>query len=565
MNGILGHPPGQPRTAATTLVAALLGHDVDRVFCVAGESYLAVLDALYDTPTVEVVTCRHEASAAFAAVADAKLTGRAGICLVSRGPGATNAGIAVHSAAQDATPLVLLVGHVPRSEIGTDAFQEIDPRAFSGLAKQVLVLLDPARTGEFVARAFRVAESGTRGPVVLVLPEDVLAMSDPVTPVPARWAAAAPVAAAEDLQTVRALLARSRRPLLVAGGDLSGDRGRCLLREVAHRHRFPVVTSNKRQDLLDNRDSCYAGHLHNNTQERQIAALDRADLVLAVGTRLDDVTTCGRRLPRPGRPDQPLVHVHADPQRLGRTHPPAVGLACDPVAFLGQLALEPAYPDAGRETWIDELHAIEVEKAVWSEHPSDDGVAFGAVVAGLDELTDGDVVVAVDSGTFTSWLYRYLRLSGEGRMLGVGSSAMGFGVPAGVAAALRTRRPVVVVVGDGGFLMTGSELATAVSHRLPLVVLVANNGSYGTIRLHQEREFPGRVIATDLSNPDFVQLARAFGALGLIVQAEEDVEPCLARALAHGGPVVVDVRTSLSWITAYRRMRTRVAADVGSA
>ncbi|MBX7266823.1 thiamine pyrophosphate-binding protein [Micromonospora sp. Llam7] len=556
---------GPPRTAAGTVVATLLAHGVDRVFCVAGESYLAVLDELHATPAVDVVTSRHEASAGFAAVADAKLTGRAGVCLVSRGPGATNASIAVHSALQDAVPLVLVVGQVPRVDLGTEAFQEVDyARAFSALAKEVLVLLEPARAGEFVARALRTAESGTPGPVVLVLPEDVLEMPDPDGAVPARWQPAATGAAPAELDRVRELLRRSERPLLLAGGALSGQTGRRLLAAAAHRHHLPVLTSNKRQDLFDNRDPCYAGHLHNNTQQQQRDLLGRADLMLAVGTRLDDVTTLGRRLPDPGAAGPALVHVYPDPQRLGRVHPPTVGLAGDPVEFLRQLAAaEPAGVDAGRVAWVDELHELEVAKARWAEHPSDDGVAFGALVAGLDELTGGDVVVTLDSGTFTSWLYRYLRLTGDGRMLGVGSSAMGFGVPAGVAAALRTGRPVVVLVGDGGFLMTGSELATAVSRRLPLIVVIANNGSYGTIRAHQERAYPGRVIATDLDNPDFVALARAYGALGLAVGTEQDVEPCLARALAHGGPVVVDVRTSLSWISAYRRIDVSGSTGVG--
>ncbi|MEV4712767.1 thiamine pyrophosphate-dependent enzyme [Micromonospora sp. NPDC049374] len=558
-----------PRTVAGTVVGTLLAHGVDRVFCVAGESYLAVLDELHATPSVDVVTSRHEASAGFAAVADAKLTGRPGVCLVSRGPGATNASIAVHSAWYDATPLVLVIGQVPRCDLGTEAFQEVDyARAFSGLAKEVLVLLEPARAGEFVARAFRTAQSGTPGPVVLVLPEDVLGMPDPGGAVPTGWRPGATGAAPDDLDRVRDLLHGAERPLLLAGGALGGEAGRRMLAAAAHRHHLPVLTSNKRQDLFDNRDPCYAGHLHNNTQERQRALLDRADLVLAVGTRLDDVTTLSRQLPRPGNPAQALVHVYPDPQRLGRTHPPTVGLAADPVQFLRQLAdLEPAGVDAGRVGWVDELHQLEVTKARWSEHPSDDGLAFGALVAGLDELTGGDVVVTLDSGTFTSWLYRYLRLTGDARMLGVGSSAMGFGVPGGVAAALRTGRPTVVIVGDGGFLMTGSELATAVSRRLPLIVVIANNGSYGTIRAHQERTYPGRVIATDLDNPDFVALARAYGALGLAVTTEQDVEPCLARALAHGGPVVVDVRTSLSWISAYRRMSVGgpVGMEVGVA
>ncbi len=289
----------------------LLAHGVDRVFCVAGESYLAVLDELHAASTVDVVTSRHEASAGFAAVADAKLTGRAGVCLVSRGPGATNASIAVHSAWYDATPLVLVIGQVPRCDLGTEAFQEVDyARAFSGLAKEVLVLLEPARTGEFVARAFRTAQSGTPGPVVLVLPEDVLDLPDPVGAAPTRW---------QPGDRVRELLHGAERPLLLAGGTLGGEAGRRVLAAAAHRHHLPVLTSNKRQDLFDNRDPCYAGHLHNNTQERQRTLLDRADLVLAVGTRLDDVTTLSRRCRGPATP-----HRHwctSTPTRSGSAAP----------------------------------------------------------------------------------------------------------------------------------------------------------------------------------------------------------------------------------------------------
>jgi acetolactate synthase-1/2/3 large subunit len=560
---------GAGRTVAGALVAALRDHGVDRVFCLAGESYLAVLDSLYETPQVDVVTCRHEASAAFAALADAKVTGRAGVCLVSRGPGAAHASIAVHAAAQDASPLLLIVGQVPHADLGTDAFQEVDyGRFFGGMAKDVLVLLEPARTGEQIRRAFRTAEAGTPGPVVLVVPEDTLTRPAPVTAVagPARPAPA--VAAPADLDRVRRLIAGAERPLLIAGAGAGGPDGRAALRRAAEALALPVLTSNKRQDVFDNRHPLYAGHLHNNTPPHQRAALGRADLVIAVGTRLDDITTRDRTLPRPQPHGPRLVHVHPDPARIGRTHPATVGLACDPVAFLAQLAAAgPADAAAGGRdpSWAGELHAIEVEKARWLPHPSDDGLPFGALVAGLDELTGGDVTVAVDSGTFTSWLYRYLRFSGAGRLLGISSSAMGFGVPAGLAAALRTRRPAVVIVGDGGFLMSGSELATAVARHLPLIVVIADNGSYGTIRQHQEREYPGRVIATDLANPDFVQLARAYGALGLSVADEDDVEPALARALGHGGPVVVAVRTSLEWISAYRRMRPRAALGAGAA
>jgi acetolactate synthase-1/2/3 large subunit len=543
-------------TAARTLVASLVAHGVDRVFCLPGESYLAVLDDLYDRPEIDVVSCRHEASAAFAAVTDAKLTGRAGVCLVSRGPGATNASIAVHAAAQDATPLLVIVGHVPAADIGRGVFQELDcGQAFGGMAKASWVLHHPTQAAEFVARAFRVAESGTPGPVVLVVPEDVLEQPDPVGQPSQRWIAPASVPAEPDAATVLDMLGAAHRPLLIAGGRLSSPEGRRLLAAAADRHRLPVVTSNKNQDLFDNRHPLYAGHLHNNTQPAQRTAFNQADLVLAVGTRLDDVTTGRHQFPTAPLPRQPLIHVYPDGSRLGLVHRPAMGLTADPVAFLAALAAaDPTEPPADRAGWIERLHGIETDKSVWRPQPAADGLAFGAVVTVLDELTGGDVTVAVDSGTFTSWVYRYLRLSGGGRLIGVSSSPMGFGVPAGVAAALRLRRPVVVVVGDGGFLMTGSELITAVAHRLPLVIVVANNGSYGTIRLNQERVYPGRTIATDLVNPDFVQLARAFGALGLAIEDEVDVEPCMTRALSHGGPVVIDVRTSLSWITAYRRL-----------
>jgi acetolactate synthase-1/2/3 large subunit len=528
---------------------------VDRVFCVAGESYLAVLNELHDAPDVDVVTCRHEASAGFAALADARLTGRAGVCLVSRGPGATNASIAVHAASQDASPLVLIVGCVPVASLGREAFQDLDCDALFGrVAKGCWLLLDPSRTAESVARAFRVAESGTPGPVVLAVPEDVLTRADEIAVPAARWPASPAVARPDDLADTARLLRQARRPLLIAGGMTGGDAGRAELRAAAERHMLPVVTGNKRQDVFDNRHPCYAGHLHNNTPAEQRDLFGQADLILAVGTRLDGVTTLGRRLPAAPVPAQDLVHVYPDAARIGQFHRPRLGLAADPARFLHDLAALDATGGQERDSWVRQLHGFEAAKAVWRPHESDDGVAFGAVVHALDELTDGDAVVALDAGTFTSWLYRYLRMSGAARMLGISSSAMGYGLPAGVAAALRLARPTIVIAGDGGFLMTSGELATAVERKLPLIVLVANNSSYATIRLHQERVYPGRTIATDLVNPDFVLLARAYGVLGLKISHPDEAGPRLAQALAHGGPVVVEVRTSLSWITAYRKL-----------
>ncbi|MFF0430633.1 thiamine pyrophosphate-dependent enzyme [Streptomyces sp. NPDC004327] len=563
-------------SAAATMVASLQGHGVDRVFCVAGESYLPILDSLYATQgredAVEVVTSRHEASAGFMALADARLTGRAGICLVSRGPGATNASIAVHAAWQEAAPLILIVGQVKRTRRSGEAFQELDCAGFfGGFSKATWVLNDPASAAALVARAFRVAESGTPGPVIIEVPEDVIGQPDP-NGIPSRRTPVSETApSAGDLAAVLALLATAERPLILAGEQLDTDEARLRLRQAADRHRIPVVTANKQQHLFDNRHPRYAGHLHNATQKPQLAAFQEADLVLAVGTRLDDTTTRGGAFPGAPVPAQPLVHVHGDPARLGAGRRTELGLACSPAAFLAALAGAPddesagrsAARDAAREAWSERLHRIETDKAVWQGQDAPDGIVFGDVVAALDTCTQGEATVVVDSGTFTSWVYRYLRFTGTGRLLGVTSSPMGFGVPAGVAAALRAPgHPVVVVVGDGGFLMNGSELITAVEANLPLVVIVSDNSSYATIRLHQEREFPGRAIATDLRNPDFARLAEAYGALGISVTDPAAVEDALMTALKHDGPSLLHVRTSLAHTSPYRRID--VAADGGA-
>jgi len=557
--------PAAFSTVARGLVAALARRGVDRIFCVAGESYLPVLDVLYDTPEIDVVTTRHEGSAAFMAVTDAKLTGRAGVCLVNRGPGAANASIGVHAAAQDAAPLLLLVGHVRRAQIGKDVFQELDClQMFGRLAKGIWVLHDAGGAEELVSRAIRAAESGTPGPAVLVLPEDVLGepFAGDAVEEPRRREWAAPAETAVD--DVELLLRTARRPLALAGAGVTSPSGRAALRAFSETHVVPVCTANKRQSALDNRHPHYAGHLHNATPAGQLALLDRADLVLAVGTRLDDVTTRGGRFPAAPEPHQALVHVYPDEGRIGVVHRPALGLACDPVALLRALADRPGPPVRNeREAWARELHRYEAEKAVWRPVDAGDGIVFGEVVAALDRLTGGDVVVTVDSGVFTSWVYRYLRFGPRGTLLGVSSSAMGYGVPAAVAAMLRgSDVPVVAFVGDGGFLMNGSELATAVARRLPLVVVLSNNGSYGTIRMAQEQEFPGRPIATELVNPDFARMAEAYGALGLTAGEPGDVEPALGRALAHDGPALVEVKTSLSWISAYRKLDSGPASPL---
>ncbi|MEW2476749.1 thiamine pyrophosphate-dependent enzyme [Micromonospora gifhornensis] len=538
-------------TAAARLVATLRAHGVDRVFCVPGESFLPVLDGLADAG-IDLVTCRHEGGAAFMALADAKLTGTPGVVLVNRGPGATNAAIAVHSADLDATGLLLIVGDVPTVERGRRSFQELDHQGtFAGMSRGVFTVGHPHHVAEFTARALAAARGGVPGPAVLVVPEDVLTAPVPTIVSGAPVATEVAPAPADAIDRALALLSGSRRPVLVAGSQVDTPQGRRALKEAAHRHRLPVLVTNKRQDLFDNTDPLYAGHLHLATPAHQRDLVGRADLVLAVGTRLDAVSTQRYTLPDPGTA---LVHVYPDATVPGGAYRPRLAYACSPIAFLEQLAAAPPRATVD-DDWVRQLADHEAEQARWAPVTAGDGVVFGRVVAVLSDLTSGRGVVTIDAGNFTSWVHRYHRVVEEGRLLGIGSSAMGFGVPAGVAAALRhPEQPTVVFVGDGGFLMTGSELATAVQRHARVVIVVADNGSYGTIRQHQERRCPGRVVGTDLTNPDFALLAHAYGALGLTIGTDAEVEPVLSKALAHPGPVVVHVRTSLTHISAYQRL-----------
>ena len=543
-------PPSNLRTAAQLLVATLEAHHVDRVFCVPGESYLSVLDALYGRP-IEVVTCRHESGAGFMAVADAKLTGRPGICFVSRGPGASNAAIAVHTAQQDAAPMILFVGQIERKDRGRRAFQEVTyERTFGDMAKWVVEIHDPQRVAEETARAFHVAITGAPGPVIVVLPEDMLA--EPVTaPVQAPFPGLSAMPAQAAVSEVAAMLRRAERPLLIAGGRVSHAAGRAALRRAAERWEVPVAVSFRQQDLFDNDHPLFAGHMGYLLPKHQVAAYGESDLILAVGTRLGDVTTQGYVVPRAPRPAQKLIHVYDDTTVLGAVFATDLAIAADPTAFLDALA-EEAAPAPGRGAgWSEKLHRLWADLAAWKPMQASDGIVFGSVIAALRRRAGEDAVFTIDAGNFSGWLARYFSFRASQRLLGPISGAMGFGVPAAVAAALRLKRRVICLVGDGGMLMTGNELATAVQHRLPLILIVANNGSYGTIRLHQEKSFPGRRIATDLANPDFARLGEAFGATAIKVTQEDEIDGALDSAFAADGPVLIEIATSLEYISAY--------------
>jgi acetolactate synthase-1/2/3 large subunit len=542
--------------AGELLVACLESHNVDRVFCLPGESYLAVLDALFDHKSIQTVTARHEGGAGFMALADGRMSGRPGVCFVSRGPGAANAAVAIHSAQEDATPLVLFIGDVPRADSGRRCFQEINySQMYGGLAKGVWNISETALMPEIVARAFQVAQSGTPGPVVITLPEDMLVERVEASALPpSHLVPMVPTGpSTEQLDLAIDLLSRSKRPLLMAGGMLSLGRGREILQEFSESHCIPVVTTYKRQDVFSTTHKNYAGYMGFGTSKKQITNYHESDLVLAIGTRLTDVTTQGRTFPVAPVPTQPLLHVYPDGEPISWSYQTTGGIVCDPALFLSALSkrLESQDQLTPRKAWVAKLHDIAEERAKWTSRTPPDGVAFGDVVVELGKTLKKDAVISTDGGNFGGWVHRYFPFESTNTLLGVGSGSMGPGVPGGIAAALRyPDREIVVFVGDGGFLMTGCELATAMQLNLRLRVFVANNKSLGTIRLYQEREYPGRTSATNLHNPDFAALGDAFGAKGLRIDSPNQVASVVKEALDHPGTVVVEVNTSLEEISA---------------
>jgi len=527
------------RTGGQALVAQLERHGVDTIFCVPGESYLPVLDALHDSP-IRLVSARHEAGAANMAEAYGKLTGRPGVCLVTRGPGSTQAAVGVHTANQASTPLLLLVGQVPRRFRGREAFQELDyPSTFGGLAKRAVEADDPDRLPEEIAGAYRAALEGRPGPVVVALPEDVLSGA---TDAPDVDAAPPPRREPEsaDLVRLRELLGAAERPLVIVGeGGWSFGAARDVL-AFAEASELPIVASFRCQDYVDNRSRVYAGHLTIGGDAKLAERVRGADLVVAVGSRLGDVATQGYTLLEPPRPRQALVHAHPDPTELGRVYEPELAICADLTAFAAAArALEPVEP-----RWREWAASARADYEATLRPPAATGdLDLAEVVALLRERLPDDAIITSGAGNFTVWAHRFYAFRQYGTQLAPQSGAMGYGLPAAVAAKIvHPDRPVVCFAGDGDFLMAGAELATAVKEGLALVVLVVNNGMYGTIRMHQERLYPGRVVGTDLVNPDFAAFAEAFGADGETVERTEDVEAALERALGAGRPALLDLR-----------------------
>ena len=538
------------RTGGEILVDALCLHGVDTVFCVPGESYLAALDALYEARNrIRTVTCRQEGGAAFMAEAFGKVTGRPGVCFVTRGPGACNAAIGVHTAMQDSTPMVLFVGQVARDASDREGFQEIDYRRMfqPPIAKLALQIDDARRIPEFVHRAFRVAASGRQGPVAVALPEDMLREAASVAD-GRPYEAVRPSPGAAAMAALREKLAAAERPLAVLGGSGWSAAACADVRAFAEANGLPVCVSFRRQDLFDNDHPNYAGDLSTSAAPGLTARVAAADLLLVVGARLGEIATRGYTLPEAPVPRQELVHVYPEPEEIGRVFQPALSIASGAAEFArAARGLEPV--DAARRAgWLAGVRADREADLAPRRFPGP--VDMAAIVAVLQEALPDDAIVTVDAGNFSGWPQRFWRFRAWPSELGPTAGAMGYGIPAGVAAKIACPdRCVVTFVGDGGFMMTGQELATAVHHNAAVIIVAVNNGAFGTIRMHQERDYPGRTIATGLTNPDFAALARAHGAHGETVAATAEFAPALARARASGKPAVIEVRLGLEVIT----------------
>ncbi|HEY2637599.1 MAG TPA: thiamine pyrophosphate-dependent enzyme, partial [Solirubrobacteraceae bacterium] len=496
------------RSGGRVLVDQLVRQGAELAFGVPGESYLAVLDALRDTE-LHLVVCRHEGGAANAAEAYGKLTGRPGICLVTRGPGATHAANGVHTARQDSTPLLLLVGQVARGASGREGFQELDYReVFGGLAKWATQIDDAARIPETIARAWATALSGRPGPVVVALPEDMLTDEvDVADAAPVRIPAPAP--SMRDLAELRKLMAAAQRPLIVVGeGGWTGQAGADVV-AFAEANESPVAASFRCQDYVDNRSPVYAGHAGLAMDAALSARIAGADLLIAVGGRLGEIPTDGYTLLEPPVPRQRLVHVHPDPAELGQVYEPTLPIVAALPEFAAAARALASAPHPARAGLVAEAHAAyERNLAEVRELPG--ALRLGTVMRTLRERLGPEAILTCGAGNFTVWAHRYYEFTRYPTQLAPRSGSMGYGVPAALAAkAVHPERTVICLAGDGDFLMTGQELATAVQEDLPIIVLVVNNGMYGTIRMHQERHYPGRVVATGLVNPDFVAYARA--------------------------------------------------------
>lgn len=532
---------GSKQTAAQILVKSLLAHGADHAFCVPGESYLAVLDALHDVKDqLKLITCRHESGASNMAEAYGKMTGKPGICFVTRGPGATNASIGIHTAFQDSTPLILFIGQVASDQVEREAFQEVDyRRMFGPMAKWVAQIDDPNRVDEYVNRAFQTATSGRPGPVVLALPEDMLTAAAacyamkphrPVRPHPSP----------DDVATALTHLQKADKPFVLLGGSGWTKEGLASIEAFLSHNGLPAGCAFRFQDTLPNDHANYVGDVGIGINPKLAARIKESDCLLVIGPRLGEMTTSGYGLLAPPVLDKTLIHVHAGAEELGRVYQADLLINAGPAEFAN--ALKSA--DLGKKAqWAGWLLAAKADYEAWTTpHANAGAVQVAEIWSYLRETLPRDAIITNGAGNYAAWLHRYYHYRGFKTQLAPTSGAMGYGVPAAIAAKIVSpEKTVICAAGDGCFMMTAQELATAMQYDAHVIFLVFNNSMYGTIRMHQERHYPHRVSGTDLTNPDFVKYAEAFGCAGFRVERTEDFASAFAAAQAAGKPALIEI------------------------
>ena len=546
------------RTVARLIAASLQAHDADLVYCVPGESYLGLTDALSDMNRVRLVVCRHEAGAAFMAVADGRMRDRAGVAVVSRGPGLSNALVALHTAYHDATPLVILIGQVERKDFGRLALQEQNYSKLLGdITKAVIEVNEPVMASEAIARAFHLAESGTQGPVAVILPEDLF--DEPAeAPVDQPRPRVYPGPRKEDLDRLAVMLAKAERPLVWVGGGLLGDSVTDDLRELAEAWVLPINPTHRRPCHFAWDHPNYGGYMGIRGPKPLIDEMKRSDLLIALGERLTDTVSQSYTFPTAPQPQLPLVHVWPDANEIGRVWRPDLGIVSDPQAVIRALLARGAPAGAAkRKGWVAGLHAIHKKLMAPEWDKTTDGVNFAAVAVEVGKHLSADAIVSTDAGNFSSFVHRYIGFRPGQTFLSSVVGAMGAGMPMAVAGGMR--RPgaqIVAFVGDGGALMTGNEIATARQYGVNPILIISDNSMYGTIGMHHVVRYPGRPYkaATELTNPDFAMWARSFGAEGITIKTEAEVAPGIAKAFAvRTKPVVVHVHSSAQQMSAWRR------------
>ena len=551
------------RTAAEVLVDQLRVHGVRHVFCVPGESYLAVLDAFHDSD-LEITVCRQEGGAAMMAEAIGKVTGRPGVCFVTRGPGATNASHGIHIARQDSSPLVMFVGQVARDMREREAFQELDYRAvFGAMTKWATEIDDPARVPEVVSRAFYTAANGRPGPVVVAIPEDMLTERIAVPDAPP-FALVETAPGPAEMTKFAQMLAAARAPIMLLGGSRWSQEASNAVGRFAQKYALPVATTFRRAHLFDALHPCYAGDLGIGPNPKLVARIKASDLVILVGGRLGELPSQSYTLIGIPGPQMNFVHVHPGAEELGRVYSPHLAINATPTAFAAALDVL-ALPQAAR----GDAQAAHAEYLDWTETPTEQpgAVNFGAVMVWLRDNLPADAILCNGAGNYAAWIHRFFRMRRFGQHVAPISGSMGYGVPAALAMKrLHPERPVVCIAGDGDFLMNGQELATAVQYNAPFITIIADNGIYGTIRMHQEREYPGRVSATDIRNPDFTAYARAFGGFGVSVERTADFPAAFKEAQASGKPSIIRLKIdpdAITPMTTLAKIRAKSLAEKG--